>query len=63
MPIDPEAEERVSILNGERGDAAQLEAMISRGNELIDRAFAFLTVMGVDRVTVFPGDEPLITNE
>jgi hypothetical protein len=63
MPIDPEAEERVSILNGERGDAAQLESMISRGNELIDRAFAFLTVMGVDRVTVFPGDEPLITND
>lgn len=62
MPSDPEAEERVSVLNGERGDDAQLDAMINRGYELIDRAFAFLTVMGVDTVAVLPGDEPLITD-
>ena len=61
MTSDPEAEDKVATLLGEKGDEAQFEAMQDRSREIIDQRFDLFRFMSGEGATVHNYQESLIS--
>jgi hypothetical protein len=61
MTADPEAEDKVATLLGEKGEEAQFEATQDRSREIIDQRFDLFRFISSDGATVHGSQESLIS--
>lgn len=53
--------QRMDAMDGGQGDAAQFDALVARGREIIQQAFDLIQLLPGDDVIITPGDTQLIT--
>lgn len=61
MTSDPEAEDKVATLLGEKGEEAQFEATQDRSREIIDQRFDLFRFISGEGATVHNCQESLIS--
>ena len=61
MTADPEAEDKVATLLGEKGEEAQFAATQARSREIIDQRFDLFRLISGDGVIVHGSQESLIS--
>jgi hypothetical protein len=61
MTTDPEAEDKVTTLLGEKGEEAQFEATQDRSREIIDQRFDLFRFISGEGATVHNCQESLIS--
>lgn len=61
MITDPEADDRVATLLGEKGEEAQFAATQSRSREIIDQRFDLFRFISGEGVAVHNSQESLIS--
>ena len=62
MTADPEAEDKVATLLGEKGEEAQFGATQARSREIIDQRFDLFRFMSGEGATVHNYQESLISS-
>ena len=62
MTADPEAEDKLATLLGEKGEEAQFSATQDRSREIIDQRFDLFRFMSSEGATVHGSQESLISS-
>lgn len=61
MPIDEDAKERLTALEGARGDDVQFAATLARQKEVIDQRFDLFRFISGEGATVLGAQQSLIS--